>query len=646
MMNYYINSRYLGVMLICFLLFGTLKAQSPQQYQNNFMFHYGLYQFNESKQDYIDYKDKSFLSAGLSYKRHLGSIAGIKLTGRYYEWDLDDVNALKTIALQSMLELHPRRISSSWRINRVTPYAGVGIGYERHSYYQTFNDSLSNNIFFPFEAGLLFNISSRLSLGVFAEYRIASSSGLNGFFRSPQLGMAVVNTAGITMSYNFGRTKTELSAPIIRTNPHFVKSAHSLSNEVIMSKGEESGDENEVFAESAETRMEEIRTMKLEKDPVTTESETNLSVIAPKTVQNLSDTIRLHIAFTTSVIQQGETIYEKESFLPFPSVKPGLKDGITIDSVFILVSQLNSSLAMLENINQMHMMFPGRTEMRPTAGLSDHQPPGSQISEIDHRVHEMLEQNRRKTNYLESELIGLTHEIEKLSNEIRLISVNKNTGADGFLNPIIAVRTPDQQAADPKEPVNNQITEPTTEIINKHEDNALKTQEDQSDIYWQYLIDLDKLVHQKFDSLSHIKHALLEELKIINNNRKLSENIVNISQSEALSENEADIFKKDYSITFKLNSSDIGAEHMPHLYTLAEILAKNTNRIILLSGFADKSGEAHYNILLSRQRVQSVKEELIKRGVRDEQIIVQYFGSEQASGKFNENDRKVVLRFL
>ena len=616
MENYYINSRYFGVMLICFFLFSTLKAQSPQQYHNNFMFHYGLYQYNDSKQDFIHYQDKSFLSAGLSYKRHLGSIAGIKLTGRYYEWDLDDVNALKTIALQSMLELHPRRISSSWRINRVTPYAGFGIGYEKHSYHQTFNDSLSNNIFFPFEAGLLFNISSRLSLGIFAEYRIASSSGLNGFFRSPQLGTAAVNTAGITMSYNFGRTKTELSAPIIRTNPHFVKSAHSLSDEVIMSKGEESGDENEVFTESAHTNMEEIRTMKLEKDPVTTESETNLSVIAPKTVQNLSDTIRLHIAFTTSVIQQGETTYEKESFLHFPSVKPGLKDGITIDSVFILVSQLNSSLAMLENINQMHMMFPGRTEMRPTAGLSDQQPPARQISEIDHRVHEMLEQNRRKTNYLESELIGLTHEIEKLSNEIRLISVN------------------------------NQITEPTTEIINKHEDNALKTQEDQSDIYWQYLKDLDKLVHQKFDSLSHIKHALLEELKIINNNRKLSENIANISQNEALSDNEADIFKKEYNITFKLNSSDIGAEHMPHLYTLTEILRKNTNRIILLSGFADKSGEAHYNIMLSRQRVQSVKKELIKRGVRDEQIIEQYFGSEQASGKFNQDDRKVVLRFL
>ena len=69
-------------------------------------------------------------------------------------------------------------------------------------------------------------------------------------------------------------------------------------------------------------------------------------------------------------------------------------------------------------------------------------------------------------------------------------------------------------------------------------------------------------------------------------------------------------------------------------------------KIFMLSGFADKSGNAAYNMKLSKLRVKAVKNEFLKFGINDVNLVERFFGSDKASSDVNENDRKVVIRIL
>ncbi len=165
------------ILLISFMFMQhPSTAQSSQQYDNSLKVQYGIFQYNINQQDFISSTSNSFLNIGLSFRQRLNRISDLNLSGRYYEWNLKNGDALKTYAFQPMWQLHARKISSSWRINRLTPYIGIGIGVENHLLTHESTDSSYWKMYVPVEAGLQFNLNSRWSLGVFAEYKFASLS--------------------------------------------------------------------------------------------------------------------------------------------------------------------------------------------------------------------------------------------------------------------------------------------------------------------------------------------------------------------------------------------------------------------------------------------------------------------------------------
>jgi OOP family OmpA-OmpF porin len=69
------------------------------------------------------------------------------------------------------------------------------------------------------------------------------------------------------------------------------------------------------------------------------------------------------------------------------------------------------------------------------------------------------------------------------------------------------------------------------------------------------------------------------------------------------------------SILFDYNKADIRPEYHDKLDALAKFLEENPNTYALIEGFADSTGDPTYNMLLSRQRAESVRDYLMEKEI-------------------------------
>ena len=70
---------------------------------------------------------------------------------------------------------------------------------------------------------------------------------------------------------------------------------------------------------------------------------------------------------------------------------------------------------------------------------------------------------------------------------------------------------------------------------------------------------------------------------------------------------------------------------------------KSPQSHVLISGYTDAIGDYSKNNILSLKRAESIKRELIKRGIDERQIYMQYFGEKYSSKSGSALDRKVVV---
>ena len=69
------------------------------------------------------------------------------------------------------------------------------------------------------------------------------------------------------------------------------------------------------------------------------------------------------------------------------------------------------------------------------------------------------------------------------------------------------------------------------------------------------------------------------------------------------------------SILFDFNSADIRPEYLNKLDALAKFMEDNPESYVVIEGFADATGDPTYNLLLSRQRAESVKNYLMQKEI-------------------------------
>ncbi len=99
-----------------------------------------------------------------------------------------------------------------------------------------------------------------------------------------------------------------------------------------------------------------------------------------------------------------------------------------------------------------------------------------------------------------------------------------------------------------------------------------------------------------------------------------------------------------FNVTFAIGSTQIDLDQRLRLNELIATLAVRTDLRIMLTGFADATGQREANLRLSKLRAQAVRAYLLKSGLPEHRILINFFGDEKATG--NADDRRVELQFI
>ncbi len=98
-------------------------------------------------------------------------------------------------------------------------------------------------------------------------------------------------------------------------------------------------------------------------------------------------------------------------------------------------------------------------------------------------------------------------------------------------------------------------------------------------------------------------------------------------------------------VYYPVNSVAISPADKQRLAVLARRLGTDSSAVVQVKGFADQTGNAAYNLSLSRKRAEQIRQYLVSSlGVAPERVIVNYFGQAQATNaRQNPYHRRVEL---
>jgi type IX secretion system PorP/SprF family membrane protein len=105
------------------------------------------------------------------------------------------------------------------------------------------------------------------------------------------------------------------------------------------------------------------------------------------------------------------------------------------------------------------------------------------------------------------------------------------------------------------------------------------------------------------------------------------------------------------SLKFNTGEAIIALDSYAYLEALSKMLILNTDWRIVLSGFTDDVGTDHYNLLLSKQRAETVKRALVKREVPSKQVRVKFYGESHPiapndTEEGRQKNRRVEMRVV
>jgi outer membrane protein OmpA-like peptidoglycan-associated protein len=107
----------------------------------------------------------------------------------------------------------------------------------------------------------------------------------------------------------------------------------------------------------------------------------------------------------------------------------------------------------------------------------------------------------------------------------------------------------------------------------------------------------------------------------------------------------AELAPKDYITTvyYPINAHRVPTESLRDLNQVLQTLQEKPGMHVRLTGYTSQSGNAAYNMALSRRRVEALADLLTLQGIAKERVSMQYMGDEKASQRENPLDRKVDI---
>lgn len=77
---------------------------------------------------------------------------------------------------------------------------------------------------------------------------------------------------------------------------------------------------------------------------------------------------------------------------------------------------------------------------------------------------------------------------------------------------------------------------------------------------------------------------------------------------------------------FAFDAAELPADNMPSVDHLANVLKNNPERKVAIEGYTDTQGSDDYNVTLSEERANAMREALVSRGIDDDRIIIRSYG--------------------
>lgn len=128
--------------------------------------------------------------------------------------------------------------------------------------------------------------------------------------------------------------------------------------------------------------------------------------------------------------------------------------------------------------------------------------------------------------------------------------------------------------------------------------------------------------------------------------------MVAVKQEVVLTQEQEEIVKKAFDdIAFDTNEAVIRSVSFPSLTELAGLLEAQPGWSLRIEGHTDDIGEADFNLNLSKERAEAVREYLIDKGIESDRFEVNWFGETQpiatnrtAAGR--QQNRRVELKIV
>ncbi len=91
------------------------------------------------------------------------------------------------------------------------------------------------------------------------------------------------------------------------------------------------------------------------------------------------------------------------------------------------------------------------------------------------------------------------------------------------------------------------------------------------------------------------------------------------------------IYKETYTLNvqYEFNKADLNPNSFPILDEYADTMKSHPNMIVEIAGHTDNVGSDDYNLRLSQRRAESVRQYLLKKGIKPHRIIAKGYGERQ-----------------
>jgi outer membrane protein OmpA-like peptidoglycan-associated protein/opacity protein-like surface antigen len=686
-----------------------------QTYPNSLGIQYGLAQYNYQQNEIL--KNQNPLSVGVTYAHQLNGASGLNLTGRYYQWNLQEIGKLTTYAAQAMFVFRPKRISAGWSTRWMTPYLGIGAGYEQH-HLKVAQDSVSNNLYFPLELGLLFNLSKKWSLGIFGEYKFTKDTDFKTLIQKPTKGLDLVNTAGVSLQYHFGRGKSVMSVPIVFTDPNrttipLPNTDTLASTDVKQSVDTVASIPRSVIVPTKDSIQKEVAVVKDSVSKVVAKP----TVILKDTIQkvavvkdSVSKVVEKPTVILKDTVQKGVTVVKEaerrvDTLLQVVQ-KPPIIAKDTIQKVVVIenvrkVDSLEKVVATLKEqlriaaAEAAKPRVPSRDTVLMQIVETGDKPEIAQLKRSYNVMSDALAKSKQQGKENEIELQNLRGETAQLYQKIQILSKDKTLTDNKLQELYTEMRLLQVEVARKNQVITTQaspnpVQAPTTVIIKSENDKPRNEAVDNSNMLLlrQDMIHLQSQLDKALTQLEIIKvqatnpqvkeennvvlaQLLKKQAQIETDLKKLEQQNTQLVQvMRTMSTQKDTVIVKtterievtppvttqrndyksttdmDYMVHFGNNSSVVGKQYLEMLKNVAEIVGRAPNKMILLSGFTDKTGNSGHNLELSERRVKAVKTELMRLGLKNEIFFEKYLGSDKATNVVSEMDRKVVIKII